>query len=117
VDNEEIEGNDEGLRDLMRATKLGVKQPNWVLRIQIKRYLMPNGEATQLGVNFGLPPHWALNCPRHQLQSHNYVIIAVCTVRRSLKRFTGLFQDTGFHCSFYPFQVSSLWDTQDESFP
>jgi len=25
VDNEEIEGNDEGLRDLMQATKLGVK--------------------------------------------------------------------------------------------
>jgi hypothetical protein len=56
VDNEEIEGNDEGLRDLMRATKLGVKQPNWVLRIQIERYLTPNGEATQLGVNFdGFP--------------------------------------------------------------
>jgi hypothetical protein len=56
VNNEEMEENDEGLRDLIRATKLGIKQPNWVLRIQIEHYLTPNGEATQLSVNFdGFP--------------------------------------------------------------
>ena len=49
VDNEEMEGNDRKLRDWW-------EQPNQALRIQIGRYLTPNGEATQLGVNFdGFP--------------------------------------------------------------